>query len=147
MIRPEPIEMLASLFPELLKAKSKSERESTVKYSLLASEVVCLDLIRLFDQGLQRYGRGVLVMRLNKGARDSTYLTNNDLSQDYEIAKADGDKKTAEALKQVIKLIDSTNPEKWAILMRVDNSGISAMRINRENPTENLEAKLEQIAE
>jgi hypothetical protein len=147
MIRPEPIEMLASLFPELLKAKSKSEREASVKYSLLASEVVCLDLIRLFDQGLLRHGPGVLVMRLNKGARESTFLTADDISQDYEIAKADGDKKTAEALKSVIALIESTNPEKWAVLMRVDNSGMSAMRINREHPTEDLESKLEQITE
>jgi len=147
MKRPEPIEMLASLFPELLKATSKSEREASVKYSLLAAEVVCMDLMRLFDKGLQSYGPGVLVMRLNKGARDSTFLTTDDISQDYEIAKEDGDKQTAEALKQVIKLIESTNPDKFAILMRVDNSGISAMRINREHPTEDLESKLEMIAE
>ena len=86
-------------------------------------------------------------MRLNKGARESTFLTADDISQDYEIAKADGDKKTAEALKSVIALIESTNPEKWAVLMRVDNSGMSAMRINREHPTEDLESKLEQITE
>ncbi len=76
MNRPEPIEMLASLFPELLKATSKSEREASVKYSLLASEVVCLDLIRLFDQGLLRHGPGVLVMRLNKGAKE-LYLSDH----------------------------------------------------------------------
>jgi len=146
MTRPAPIEMLASLFPELKKSTSKGEREASVKYSLLATEVVCLDLIRLYDKGMDTYGRGILVMRMHKGSRHSTYLSEQDITMDYDIAKKAGDTSMASSLKEIATLIKESNPDKCALLMRVDNSGFASMRIDREHPTGCIEEMMEEIA-
>jgi hypothetical protein len=138
--------MLASLFPELKNSTSKSEREASIKYSLLASEVVCNDLIRLYDQGKLRYGKGILVMRMHKGSRHSTYLTEEDIAMDYDIAKSSGNTSLASSLKEIVTLIKDSNTDKCALLMRVDNSGLASMRIDRENPTGCIEGMMEEIS-
>ena len=71
--------MVNKFFPELKEGSTKSDREAAIQYNLLACEVVLADLLQKFDREYEKYGPGVLCMRLHKGARKSEYLTEKEI--------------------------------------------------------------------
>ena len=147
MPRPSRIELVAKFFPELMEGKSTGgDREAAIQYSLLACEVVMSDLLQKFDREHDKYGPGVLCMRLNKGARKSEYLTLKDLQDDYDMAESDGLTDLAKQLKGAVDVIKESNINQCGLLMRVDNSGIGIMRIPRENPASAVKAMMEEIS-
>lgn len=147
MSRPSRIELVAKFFPELMEGKSTGgDREAAIQYSLLACEVVMSDLLQKFDREHEKYGPGVLCMRLNKGARKSEYLTLKDLQDDYDMAESDGLTELSKQLKSAVDVIKESNINQCGLLMRVDNSGIGIMRIPRENPASAVKAMMEEIS-
>lgn len=147
MSRPSRIELVAKFFPELMEGKSTGgDREAAIQYSLLACEVVMSDLLQKFDREHDKYGPGVLCMRLNKGARKSEYLTLKDLQDDYDMAESDGLTELSKQLKSAVDVIKESNINQCGLLMRVDNSGIGIMRIPRENPASAVKAMMEEIS-
>lgn len=147
MSRPSRIELVAKFFPELMEGKSTGgDREAAIQYSLLACEVVMADLLQKFDREHDKYGPGVLCMRLNKGARKSEYLTLKDLQDDYDMAESDGLTELSKQLKGAVDVIKESNINQCGLLMRVDNSGIGIMRIPRENPASAVKAMMEEIS-
>ena len=147
MSRPSRIELVAKFFPELMEGKSTGgDRETAIQYSLLACEVVMSDLLQKFDREHDKYGPGVLCMRLNKGARKSEYLTLKDLQDDYDMAESDGLTELSKQLKGAVDVIKESNINQCGLLMRVDNSGIGIMRIPRENPASAVKAMMEEIS-
>lgn len=147
MSRPSRIELVAKFFPELMEGKSTGgDREAAIQYSLLACEVVMSDLLQKFDREHDKYGPGVLCMRLNKGARKSEYLTLKDLQDDYDMAESDGLTELSKQLKGAVDVIKESNINQCGLLMRVDNSGIGIMRIPRENPASAVKAMMEEIS-
>ncbi len=147
MSRPSRIELVAKFFPELMEGKSTGgDREAAIQYSLLACEVVMSDLLQKFDREHEKYGPGVLCMRLNKGARKSEYLTLKDLQDDYDMAESDGLTELSKQLKGAVDVIKESNINQCGLLMRVDNSGIGIMRIPRENPASAVKAMMEEIS-
>ena len=110
MSRPSRIELVAKFFPELMEGKSTGgDREAAIQYSLLACEVVMADLLQKFDREHDKYGPGVLCMRLNKGARKSEYLTLKDLQDDYDMAESDGLTELSKQLKGAVDVIKESN--------------------------------------
>ena len=89
MSRPSRIEMVAQFFPELREGSTKADREAAIQYNLLACEVVMADLLQKYDREFEKYGPGVLCMRLNKGARKSEYLTEKEVQTDYDLDALD----------------------------------------------------------
>ena len=81
--------MVDKFFPELKEGSTKADREAAIQYNLLACEVVMADLLQKFDREYEKYGPGVLCMRLNKGARKSEYLTQEEIQGDYDLAVQD----------------------------------------------------------
>lgn len=147
MSRPSRIELVAKFFPELMEGKSTGgDREAAIQYSLLACEVVISDLLQKFDREHDKYGPGVLCMRLNKGARKSEYLTLKDLQDDYDMAESDGLTELSKQLKGAVDVIKESNINQCGLLMRVDNSGIGIMRIPRDNPASAVKAMMEEIS-
>ena len=147
MSRPSRIELVAKFFPELKEGKTTGgDREAAIQYSLLACEVVMSDLLQKFDREHEKYGPGVLCMRLNKGARKSEYLTLKDLQDDYDMAEADGLTELSKQLKGAVDVVKESNINQCGLLMRVDNSGIGIMRIPRENPASAVKAMMEEIS-
>ncbi len=84
-------------------------------------------------------------MRLNKGARKSEYLTEQEVQTDYDLAVSDGHKELQTQLKGVLDAIKNSNINQCGLIMRVDNSGLGVMRIPRENPASALKAMMEEI--
>ena len=76
--------MVAQFFPEL-EGSTKADREAAIQYNLLACEVVMADLLQKYDREFEKFGPGVLCMRLNKGARKSEYLTEQEVQTDYDL--------------------------------------------------------------
>ena len=146
MSRPSRIELVAKFFPELMEGKSTGgDREAAIQYSLLACEVVMSDLLQKFDREHDKYGPGVLCMRLNKGARKSESAL-KDLQDDYDMAESDGLTELSKQLKGAVDVIKESNINQCGLLMRVDNSGIGIMRIPRENPASAVKAMMEEIS-
>lgn len=146
MSRPSRIEMVHKFFPELSDGKaSGSDREAAIQYNLLACEVVMADLLQKYDREYEKYGPGILCMRLNKGARKSEYLTLQDLQDDYDKACQDGIEELKTQLQGVVDVIKESNVNQCGLLMRVDNSGLGVMRIPRENPASAIKAMMEEI--
>ena len=145
MSRPSRIEMVAQFFPELREGSTKADREAAIQYNLLACEVVMADLLQKYDREFEKYGPGVLCMRLNKGARKSEYLTEKEVQTDYDLAVSDGHKDLQTQLKGVLDAIRGSNINQCGLIMRVDNSGLGVMRIPRENPASALKAMMEEI--
>lgn len=148
MSRPSRIEMVAQFFPELREGTSKwSDREAAIQYNLLACEVVMADLLQKFDREHEKFGPGILCMRLNKGARKSEYLTLRDVQDDYDLACKDGAPEELKTqLQSAVDVIKESNINQCGLVMRVDNSGIGVMRIPRENPASALKAMMEELS-
>ncbi len=139
--------MVHALFPELSDSKgSGGDREAAIQYNLLACEVVMGDLLQKYDREYEKYGPGILCMRLNKGARKSEFLTLKEIQDDYDMACNDGFEDLKTQLKSVVDVIKESNFNQCGLLMRVDNSGIGVMRIPRENPASAIKAMMEEIA-
>ena len=147
MPRPSRIELVSKFFPELGEGKaSGGDREAAIQYNLLACEVVLADLLQKFHREYEKYGAGILCMRLHKGARKSEYLTLQDMQGDYDMARSDGHTELEKQLKGVVDAIKDSNVNQCGLLMRVDNSGIGVMRIPRENPASAIKAMMEEIS-
>tara|TARA_R100000005_G_scaffold94827_2_gene74054 strand:- start:1062 stop:1508 length:447 start_codon:yes stop_codon:yes gene_type:complete len=143
--RPSRLEMVNQFFPELREGSTKADREAAIQYNLLACEVVLADLLQKFDREYEKYGPGVLCMRLHKGARKSEYLTQREVQGDYDLAVQDGATDLQKQLKEVVDAIKNSNVNQCGLLMRVDNSGLGVMRIPRENPASALKAMMEEL--
>tara|TARA_Y100000401_G_scaffold49226_1_gene38311 strand:+ start:1897 stop:2343 length:447 start_codon:yes stop_codon:yes gene_type:complete len=143
--RPSRLEMLSKFFPELKERSAKADREAAIQYNLLACEVVLADLLQKFDREYEKYGPGVLCMRLQKGARKSEYLTQREVQGDYDLAIQDGAKELQSQLKEVVDAIKNSNFNQCGLVMRVDNSGLGVMQIPRENPASALKALMQEI--
>ena len=143
--RPSRLEMLSKFFPELKERSAKADREAAIQYNLLACEVVLADLLQKFDREYEKYGPGVLCMRLQKGARKSEYLTQREIQGDYDLAIQDGAKELQSQLKEVVDAIKNSNFNQCGLVMRVDNSGLGVMQIPRENPASVLKALMQEI--
>ncbi|OUW87058.1 MAG: hypothetical protein CBD74_01870 [Saprospirales bacterium TMED214] len=145
--RPSRIEMVHQFFPELKEGPlTKSDREAVIRYNLLACEVVLSDLLQKFDREHEKHGPGVLCMRLHKGARKSEYLTEKEVQSDYDLAVQDGAKELQTQLKGVVDAIQNSNINQCGLVMRVDNSGLSVIRIPRDNPASALEAMMQELS-
>ena len=143
--RPSRLEMVNQFFPELKEGSTKADREAAIQYNLLACEVVLSDLLQKFDREYEKYGPGVLCMRLHKGARKSEYLTEKEVQGDYDLAIEDGAIDLQTQLKEVVDAIQSSNVNHCGLIMRVDNSGLGVMRIPRDNPASALKAMMEEL--
>ncbi len=143
--RPSRLEMVNKFFPELKEGSTKADREAAIQYNLLACEVVLADLLQKFDREYEKYGPGVLCMRLHKGARKSEYLTQKEVQGDYDLAVQDGAKDLQSQLKEVVDAIKNSNVNQCGLVMRVDNSGLGVMRIPRDNPASALKALMEEL--
>lgn len=137
--------MVNQFFPELKEGSTKADREAAIQYNLLACEVVLSDLLQKFDREYEKYGPGVLCMRLHKGARKSEYLTEKEVQGDYDLAIEDGAIDLQTQLKEVVDAIQSSNVNHCGLIMRVDNSGLGVMRIPRDNPASALKAMMEEL--
>ena len=143
--RPSRLEMLSKFFPELKERSAKADREAAIQYNLLACEVVLADLLQKFDREYEKYGPGVLCMRLQKGARKSEYLTQREVQGDYDLAIQDGAKELQSQLKEVVDAIKNSNFNQCGLVMRVDTSGLGVMQIPRANPASALKALMQEI--
>lgn len=137
--------MVNQFFPELKEGSTKADREAAIQYNLLACEVVLADLLQKFDREYEKFGPGVLCMRLHNGARKSEYLTQREVQGDYDLAVEDGATELQKQLKEVVDAIKNSNVSQCGLLMRVDNSGLGVMRIPRENPASALKAMMEEL--
>ena len=140
-------ELLGKFFPELGDTKtSKGEKEAAVKISALSCELILADWINFYDQGFNRYGPGVLCIRLHKTSKKSEYLSKSDLEDDLSNAERSNAEDIAKSIREVIESIDSHNTEKAALIMLVDNSRLSVFPLDRDNPAQGIKAMMEEFS-
>lgn len=146
MARPSKFELVTKFFPDLAKGGTKADRDQSIAYNTLACEVVLADQIRLYDKGLHRYGPGVLTVRLQDGAQESSYLPLEDLQHDRDLAAQHGHDDIGKLLCDVISQVETINPERFALLLLIDNTSAQLFPIEREHPARSVQVLLEEMA-
>lgn len=145
MNRPSRPELLLKFFPEMGSRGSAGDREAAVRYNALACEAILADQLMLYDHGYERYGPGVLCVRLHQGASESCYLPVLDLSADMELARKHGDDSLHEFLSDAIDQIETCRASKAGLVMLVDNSTAQIFRLDRDQPAKEIKAMLEAL--
>jgi len=146
MARPSKLELLSRFFPEIKQSVSQSEKEQSIAYNTLACEVVLADLLRMFDNGYAIYGPGVLTVRLQAKAADSTYVSVIDLQSDREQARKDADSDTESFLAGVLEKVTIISPDKAGLILLIDNSSAQLFPIERDFPARSVKALLEEFS-
>ena len=143
--RQSRLELLASYFPELTEQKSRSDREQIVKFNTVAVGIILSDQILQFSKGFDRYGPGVLAIRIHQ--KDAEYLPVDILEEDEELARKEGNTEIADALREGIKLISegNFNFNKGAVIMLVDESHFEFLVLDKEDPTGSVKAMFEEF--
>lgn len=145
MARPTKLELLQRFFPEVMdKSGSKGDKEAAMKVNTLACEAVLADLMNLYDKGVAKLGLGVLCLRLQKGAQESSYISLEDFRADRDMAGQNGSTDLEAFLSDVIDQIERTSPEKAALVMLLDNSSAQLFPISKEYPARSIQALMEE---
>jgi hypothetical protein len=145
MARPTKLELLQRFFPEVMdKAGSKGDKEAAMKVNTLACEAVLADLLNLYDKGVAKLGLGVLCLRLQKGAQESSYISLEDFRADRDMAGQNSSTDLEAFLTDVIDEIERTSPEKAALVMLLDNSSAQLFPISKEYPARSIQALMEE---
>ena len=63
-----------------------------------------------------------------------------------DAAKSAGDSATQSLMDDAAKAIKNLNYERYGLTMRVDNTSIVITHIDRDNPTKDIEAMIEDLA-
>jgi len=146
MARPTKVELLSRFFPEIKEKSSKGDKQAAIAYNTLACEVVLADQLRLYDIGLRKQGAGVLCVRLQRGDRESSYLTAQDLQADRDQAASQGHTALESFLSDVLSQIASIDPEQAGLVLLLDNSSAQLFPIPRDFPARGVQALLEEFA-
>lgn len=145
MARPSRYELLTKFFPEINQG-SKGDKEAAIRFNTLAAEAILADQIRIFDIGYEADGPGVLVLRIYAGAKESTYITLDDLGEDLATAERFNDEDTADFLADVLEKAKGFNYAKGVMLMLLDNSSAQLFLVDRKHPAASIEAMLKEFA-
>lgn len=144
--RPSRDQLVGKFFPELSKPGTSGDKEASQEICLRACEAILRDMIALYDAGRCCCGPGVLCVRLSKGERKSDFMCADDIRLDLQDAQDGGDSDTAAFLDQVLSKIVSTNPDRAALLLLVDNSSARVYVVDRDNPTGFIKPLLEEVS-
>ena len=145
MARPSRYELLTKFFPEINQGTA-GDKEAAIRFNTLAAEAILADQIRIFDIGYQADGPGVLILRIYAGAKESTYVTLDDLAEDLNTAERFGDEDTADFLADVLEKAKEFNVSKGVMLMLLDNSSAQLFIVDRDHPAASVEAMLKEFS-
>lgn len=138
-------ELLLKFFPEMASKVTKGDREAAVRYNMLACEAILADQLRLYDNGFEQQGPGVLCVRIHRDASESCYLPLADLQEDLETAKTSGNSGLESFLKDAVSRIEECNISRAGLIMLLDNSTAQLFRLDREYPAKEIKAMLEAL--
>lgn len=146
MSRPSRIELMRRFFPELGRTGTTGETEAAIELNTRACEAILADQIRLFDEFHATHGDGALVLKLADGDRNSFYATLDDFCVDLTTAERNCDFSSSSFLKEVIRVIKTTDIATHALVLLIDNSQVSVLPIPREYPARAIQALQEEHA-
>lgn len=130
--------MLRRFFPEMGKHGSKGDQEAAASINLAACTLVLVDFIKEFRKHYNRFGPGVLFVNLVSDA--TGYLDIDDIKADIaESQMPPEDTYVNDFLSSVLDKIGNLDPENETPVMLVDNSTMSLMVLNNENPGGGIE--------
>ena len=142
--RPSREELASKFFGEMANAVG-ADREQSKAYNLIVHGLILADLLDKFDDGWETQGPGILCLDL-RDKRPSEYKTLEVVMEVADAAKSAGDSATQSLMDDAAKSIKNLNYERYGLTMRVDNTSIVITHIDRDNPTKDIEAMIEDLA-
>jgi hypothetical protein len=134
MARPSRVELMRRFFHELGQTGTGGETEAAIEINTRACEAILADQIQLFDKFHAEQGDGALVIRLAGGERTAHYVPLDGFCEDLLAAEQSQDFKTSGFLREVIRVIKTTDTERSALVLLIDNSQASLLPIPRDYP-------------
>lgn len=151
MARPKPTELLVKFFPELIdKSVASSNKEASKELNVRICEAIISDLIGKFDSLMSYMGEGALIVKLASRHGKPTIQTQNyinrfSLEQDLKEAIKNDDSTVIEFLNDVLAKVKQCKFDEEICILLLDNSGGSAAIIPRDNPTQRIQAMMDEI--
>lgn len=145
--RPSRDELVLKFFPELKEQGNGADTEGAIALNVRACEAILADLIDIFDEGYEEQGPGLLALRLFEGARQSSYVTLEDLQIDQRVASKAGNDDAASFFASAIDAIVRHNASQAALVALIDNSTARLIPVRREYPASSIQAMLEEVSQ
>lgn len=110
-----------------------------------AMKLLINDIITMSTEFADAKGQGALFF--NSSCPDnSNYLTLKEIQHDIVIAEEYMDNTTAEFLKKIINLIQKDNENKESVVVMVNNTGLSAHRIDLNSIDERIDSLINAVS-
>tara|TARA_B100001029_G_C14953859_1_gene390421 strand:+ start:219 stop:674 length:456 start_codon:yes stop_codon:yes gene_type:complete len=151
MARPKPTELLVKFFPELIdKSLPSSNKEASKELNVRICEAIISDLIRKHDSLMSYMGEGALIIRLatrhgKPNVEMQNFINRFSLEQDLKEAKKNDDTTVVEFMNDVLSKVKKCKFDEEICILLLDNSGGSAAIIPRDNPTQRIQAMMDEI--
>jgi hypothetical protein len=143
MPRLEHHEVLQRFFPEL---RTSPNAEVMRRVGVQACRLVLLDMLGAYRNARAEKGPGVLVIRMNGGQMDVDYMSLPSIEEDLKAAERFGDGAAGAFFSDLISTIESTNHERYALFMMVEDQGTSVVPVPFDNPEESIAEQLKDLA-
>lgn len=151
MARPKPTELLVKFFPELIdKSVTGTNKEASKELNVRICEAILSDLIRKFDSLMSYMGEGALIVKLatlhgKPNVQTQNFINRFSLEQDLKEAEKQEDSTVVEFIKDVLSKVNKCRFDEEICILLLDNSGGSAAIIPRDNPTQRIQAMMDEI--
>ena len=143
MPRLEHHEVLQRFFPEL---RTSSNAEVMRRVGVQACRLVLLDMLGAYRNARGEKGPGVLVIRMNGEQMDVDYMPVPAIEEDMRAAECFRDWDASAFLSGLISTIESTNHERYALFMMVEDQGVSVVPVPFDHPEESIAEQLKDLA-
>jgi hypothetical protein len=143
MPRLEHHEVLQRFFPEL---RTSPHAEVVRRVGVQTCRLVLLDMLGAYRNARDEKGPGVLVIRMNGDQVGADYMPVTAIEGDMRAAERHGDGAAQAFFSDLISTIESTNHERYALFMMVENQGTAVVPVPFDNPEESIAEQLKELA-